>query len=113
MQTPEPSPTSLLRREIDKRIRAETRKLKERVKKQTAFTMPNLVGRTLQDAQDLLQSKDSYLMHQVDATGKRREQLDDARWRVCHQTPVAGTKTSVAKIVTVTAVKLDESCPKG
>ncbi|MDP2013152.1 MAG: PASTA domain-containing protein, partial [Actinomycetota bacterium] len=74
------------------------------------FAMPNVVGMVLQDAQDLLQSKGSYLMDQVDATGLGRMQLLDSNWKVCSQQPVPGTPVSIADFVTLSAVKLSESC---
>jgi beta-lactam-binding protein with PASTA domain len=75
------------------------------------FTMPDVVGMVLQDAQDLLQSKGSYLMDQVDATGLGRLQILDSNWTVCSQSPPAGASVSPTQIVTLSAVKLTESCP--
>jgi len=72
--------------------------------------MPSVVGMVLQDAQDLLQSMGSYLMDQVDATGYGRMQLLDSNWKVCSQNPSAGATVSIAQIVTLSAVKLSESC---
>ena len=75
------------------------------------FTMPRLVGRNLQDAQDLLQSRGSYLLDQVDATNQNRFQLLDSDWKVCHQSPVAGTRVLKTKLVRLEAVKIGENCP--
>lgn len=75
-----------------------------------SFVMPSVVGMVLQDAQDLLQSMGSYLMDQVDATGYGRMQLLDSNWKVCSQNPSAGATVSIAQIVTLSAVKLSESC---
>ena len=75
------------------------------------FTMPRLKGRTLQDAQDLLQSRGSYLLDQVDATDQERFQLLDANWKVCSQSPAAGTRPLKTKLVRLEAVQLDERCP--
>ena len=74
------------------------------------FTMPDVVGMVLQDAQDLLQSKGSYLMDQVDASGAGRMQLLDSNWKVCSQRPSAGSQVSITDFVTLSAVKLSESC---
>jgi len=74
------------------------------------FAMPALVGMNLQDAQDTLQAKGSYLLTQTDATGMERFQVLDAAWKVCYQQPAAGTKTSLDRMVELGAVKLDESC---
>lgn len=77
----------------------------------TSGTMPDVVGMVLQDAQDLLQSKGSYLMDQVDATGQSRFQLLDSNWVVCAQEPASGEALTATTMVRLSAVKLDESCP--
>ena len=73
--------------------------------------MPSVVGMVLQDAQDVLQSQGSYLMDQADASGEGRLQFFDSNWRVCSQQPSAGSPLSSMDIVTLSSVKLDESCP--
>jgi hypothetical protein len=75
------------------------------------FTMPDLVGKNLQDAQDALQALGSYLLDQQDASGKSRLQVDDSNWQVCTQEPAAGQEVSVAATVALASVKLDEQCP--
>lgn len=75
-----------------------------------SFVMPSVVGMVLQDAQDLLQSNGSYLMDQVDATGLGRIQVLDSNWKVCSQSPAAGASVTADQMVTLSAVKLDESC---
>lgn len=77
----------------------------------TYFTMPNVIGMNLQLAQDLLQSKGSYLVDQEDALGLNRFQLVDSNWKVCRQSPKSGGKTATSAIVTLSAVKLTERCP--
>jgi hypothetical protein len=77
----------------------------------STFAMPNVKGMILQDAQDLLQTKGSYLMDQQDARGLGRWQLLDSNWRVCWQKPRAGTVVSTSTIVTLGSVKLNERCP--
>ena len=79
--------------------------------KPAAPVMPSVVGMVLQDAQNLLQSQGSYLMDQVDASGAGRIQFFDSNWRVCSQEPLAGSPLSTIDVVTLGAVKLDESCP--
>lgn len=74
------------------------------------FVMPSLVGMVLQDAQDSLQAKGSYLLDQRDASGKGRLQILDDNWKVCSQSPAPGTKTSVSDMVTLSSVKLSERC---
>jgi hypothetical protein len=75
------------------------------------FVMPPLVGANLQDAQDMLQSLNSYLMTQTDATGMERFQVLDSGWKVCGQRPRAGATVSLDKMVELLVVKLDERCP--
>lgn len=77
---------------------------------EVTFTVPDLVGANLQDAQDLLQSLGSYTMDQTDASGLDRMQVNDSNWQVCAQEPAAGTEVSTDTVVTLAAVKLDESC---
>jgi len=81
------------------------------VSKKLYFTMPRLVGRNLQAAQDTLQSRGSYFLDQQDATGAGRRQLLDRDWKVCSQQPKAGRKVVITTRVTLKAVKLSESCP--
>lgn len=75
------------------------------------FTMPKLVAKNLQLAQDILQNEGSYLLDQTDALGLHRVQLVDSNWKVCAQSPRAGTTVPVDAMVTLAAVKLDEDCP--
>ena len=75
------------------------------------FTMPKLVGKNLQLAQDMLQKEGSYLMDQKDALGLDRFQINDSNWKVCKQSPKAGKKVVVDTMVTLTSVKLTEDCP--
>ncbi|MBD7981557.1 PASTA domain-containing protein [Oerskovia merdavium] len=78
---------------------------------EATFTMPALAGVNLQDAQDLLQTLDSYVMDQVDATGLERFAVDDSNWVVCSQDPAPGAVVATSTVVTLAAVKLDEACP--
>lgn len=75
------------------------------------FVMPKVVGMNLQLAQDLLQSKGSYLMDQTDALGLNRFQINDSGWTVCNQSPAAGKKVPTSTMVTLGSVKLTERCP--
>ncbi len=77
----------------------------------TVFTMPDLVGDNLQDAQDELQSLGSLLMDQQDASGQGRAQVIDSNWTVCTQDPAPGVDTPITTIVTLSVVKDDEVCP--
>jgi hypothetical protein len=75
------------------------------------FVMPKVTGMNLQLAQDLLQSKGSYLMDQEDASGLGRFQIIDSAWKVCSQSPSAGKKVPTSTMVVLKSVKLTESCP--
>lgn len=75
------------------------------------FTMPDLVGKNLQKAQDELQSLGSYLLDQQDASGAGRVQLNDRNWKVCSQQPDAGTEVPITATVVLASVKSDENCP--
>lgn len=75
------------------------------------FKMPTVVGMNLQLAQDTLQNLGSYLLDQEDALGLSRLQVNDSNWKVCSQTPKAGTKVPVETVVLLSSVKLTESCP--
>ena len=74
------------------------------------FTMPRVVGMNLQLAQDLLQSKGSYILDQVDHKGLLRIQVLDSNWKVCKQTPSAGKVVLASTVVTLASVKLTERC---
>lgn len=78
---------------------------------EATFTMPALAGVNLQDAQDLLQTLDSYVMDQVDAMGLERFAVNDSNWVVCSQDPAPGAVVATSTVVTLAAVKLDEACP--
>jgi hypothetical protein len=78
---------------------------------EVTFEMPDVVGMVLQDAQDLLQTKGSYIMDQQDATGLERLQILDSNWTVCAQRPKRGVAVSTDDIVTLSSVKLYEDCP--
>jgi hypothetical protein len=75
------------------------------------FVMPKVTGMNLQLAQDLLQSKGSYLMDQEDASGLGRFQIIDSAWKVCSQSPSAGKRVPTSTMVGLKSVKLTESCP--
>ena len=74
------------------------------------FTMPRVVGMNLQLAQDLLQSKGSYILDQVDHKGLLRIQVLDRHWKVCKQSPSPGKVVLASTVVTLSSVKLTERC---
>jgi hypothetical protein len=78
-----------------------------------SWTMPNMVGSGLQDAQDAIQELTGFgimLTTSHDATGQNRMQIADRNWKVCTQNvPPGGTITRETRI-DFGAVKLEESC---
>ncbi|MEU5322279.1 PASTA domain-containing protein [Streptomyces sp. NPDC021056] len=72
-------------------------------------TLPNLVGKDLQAAQDEAQAAGFYVLDDQDASGQGRLQVYDRNWTVCRQEPDAGTHPTDTP-VTLFAVKDDESC---
>jgi beta-lactam-binding protein with PASTA domain len=74
------------------------------------FMMPSLVGVNLQEAQNLLQARGSFLLTQTDGAGQGRFQMLDLGWKVCAQDPAAGTETDILTLVELITVKLSEAC---
>jgi hypothetical protein len=106
-----PTPTRRSPRAVATEIRERSGDIADEVRRRALFTMPKLVGRNLQDAQDRLQARGSYLLDEVDATGAARRQILDNRWRVCSQRPAPGRRVPLTTVVRLAAVKLGESCP--
>lgn len=75
-------------------------------------TVPNLVGKGLQTAQDTSQAAGFYNLTSHDSLGRDRMQILDRDWQVCFQKPAAGTSVDVATKLDFGAVKLTEQCPK-
>jgi hypothetical protein len=78
------------------------------------WTMPNLVGRNLQEAQDAMQKLTGdplFLTTSHDATGRNRHQVLDRDWKVCSQSIAAGTTFVLNAVIDFGAVKQSESCP--
>jgi hypothetical protein len=78
-----------------------------------SWTMPNLVGGTLQEAQDTIQELTGYgitITTSHDATGANRMQLSDRNWKVCTQNIPAGAPIIPDSRIDFGAVKLEESC---
>ncbi|MCX4540486.1 PASTA domain-containing protein [Streptomyces sp. NBC_01565] len=73
--------------------------------------VPNMVGKVLQAAQDEAQAAGFYLLGSTDATGKSRMQVLDRNWKVCSQTPAAGSKVDPSTKLIFNTVKLEETCP--
>ncbi|MCX5213650.1 hypothetical protein OG689_31020 [Kitasatospora sp. NBC_00240] len=73
-------------------------------------TLPDLVGKGLQSAQDASQAAGFRHLTSHDALGRARSQIDDRNWKVCAQAPAPGRQSTDVK-VDLGAVKLDETCP--
>ncbi|MFD3698860.1 hypothetical protein ACFWUZ_22390 [Streptomyces sp. NPDC058646] len=76
-----------------------------------AATLPNLVGKGLQAAQDEAQTAGFFTLKSHDALGRDRLQALDRNWKVCSQTPAAGAGIDTGTTVDFGAVKLEETCP--
>lgn len=79
------------------------------------FTMPDLRGQDLQSAQDEVQELGVLLSRSHDLRGTRA-QVVDSGWRVCAQTPAAGTRvrgsaTDWEGRIDFGVVRLAEACP--
>lgn len=79
------------------------------------FTMPNLVGRNLQVAQDEIQRRGIFFSVSHDVLAARM-QVVDSNWMVCSQTPKAGKSIKGAAAdwegkIDFGVVKLTETCP--
>lgn len=79
---------------------------------ESTATLPNMVGKGLQSAQDEAQAAGFYHLTSHDALGRGRNQILDQGWKVCAQTPAPGTHATDTK-VDFSTVKLEESCPAG
>lgn len=76
--------------------------------------MPNLVGVTLQDAQDQIQALTSgavFYTESHDLSGDNRNQVLDANWEVCTQNVPAGTAITAESAIDFGVVKIGEGCP--
>jgi hypothetical protein len=83
------------------------------VAKVGSWTMPNLVGTNLQDAQDAIQALTGnaiFFTKSHDATGAGRHQILDRDWKVCSQNVPPGTKITADTAIDFGAAKLDERC---
>jgi len=79
-----------------------------------SWTMPNLVGKDLQGAQDAIQSltRDAvWLSTSTDLTGKGRAQIVDRNWIVCSSTPAPGATFTATTAIDFGVVRDTEVCP--
>jgi hypothetical protein len=75
-----------------------------------AVTLPDLVGKGLQQSEDEAQAAGFYAHTSHDALGRRRDQVQDREWTVCFQDPAPGP-TPGSTLVDLGAVRLGEACP--
>jgi hypothetical protein len=73
-----------------------------------AGNMPDFAGKSVKAARAALDSSTSITVD--DVSGKDRFIVVESNWRVCSQSPAAGTKL-FGQPVTFKAVKFGESCP--
>lgn len=80
-----------------------------------SWTMPNLIGKDLQGAQDAIQSLTHdavWFTTSTDLTGKGRAQISDRNWQVCTSTPPPGATFTASTKVEFGVVRIDsETCP--
>lgn len=79
------------------------------------FAMPNMRGQNLQVAQDKIQELGVFFSVSHDLIAARSQVLD-SNWKICTQTPAAGTRIKGAAAdwegkIDFGVVKLAESCP--
>jgi len=76
------------------------------------WTMPNLVGQNLQDAQNQIQrlTDNSVRTTSHDATPQDREQEIDRDWKVCQQSAKPGDQITEESSIDFTVVKANEAC---
>ncbi|QJY44438.1 PASTA domain-containing protein [Pseudonocardia broussonetiae] len=76
------------------------------------WEMPDVVGVDLQSAQDTVQVLTSFGVPVTshDRTGANRMQVVDEEWRVCDQTPEAGTDLTEDSMIDLGVVRRDEDC---
>jgi beta-lactam-binding protein with PASTA domain len=77
---------------------------------QPPATLPDLVGKGLQFAQDTAQAAGFHSLKSHDALGRDRHQILDRDWMVCFQYPKPG-KVDPATTIDFSVVKVEEKCP--
>jgi hypothetical protein len=79
----------------------------------SSWTMPNLVGANLQDAQNAIQSLTDFeiaLTTSHDESGAGRQQIVDRNWKVCSQNVAPGETITTSTRIDFGTVKLEERC---
>jgi hypothetical protein len=78
------------------------------------WSMPDLVGKGLQDAQDQIQKLTGdkvFYTSSHDLAGQGRHQVVDDNWKVCTQNVKPGAALTPTSKLDFGVVKLEESCP--
>jgi len=73
--------------------------------------VPNVVGKDHQLAQDTMQAAGFYNLSEEDASGQNRVLLFDRNWKVCSQSPAAGSEVREDRTIVLRSVKEEEKCP--
>ena len=72
------------------------------------ITVPNVVGKDLQLAQDTMQAAGLYNLSSHDSTGQARLQVLDRNWVVTDQTPAAGSSVAADQLIDLGARKFTD-----
>ena len=72
------------------------------------ITVPNVVGKDLQLAQDTMQAAGLYNLTSHDSTGQARLQVLDRNWLVTDQTPAAGSRVAEDQLIDLGARKFTD-----
>jgi hypothetical protein len=72
------------------------------------ITVPNVVGKDLQLAQDTMQAAGLYHLTSHDSTGQARLQVLDRNWLVTDQTPAAGSRVAEDQLIDLGARKFTD-----
>lgn len=78
------------------------------------WTMPDLIGKDLQGAQDAIQSLTHSAVTYTDSTdlsGQDRMQVSNRHWMVCTSTPQPGETFTTDTAIDFGVVRLEETCP--
>jgi hypothetical protein len=72
------------------------------------ITVPSVVGKDLQLAQDTMQAAGLYNLKSHDSTGRGRLQVLDRNWRVTDQSPSAGATVTKDQLIDLGARKFTD-----
>ncbi len=72
------------------------------------ITVPSVVGKDLQLAQDTMQAAGLYNLTSHDSTGQARLQVLDRNWVVTDQTPAAGSRVAADQLIDLGARKFTD-----